>query len=89
MAKFQKEAEKAVSTNRSTWDGTLDDEMYNVDIHVWRKTGMGNSIQTIYGDKISISVAMTSLFKTLMSKANYTQKELKDMVDLAAKGDLD
>lgn len=29
------------------------EEIYNVDIHIWRKPGMGNSLQTIVGNKIS------------------------------------
>ena len=32
---FEKEAEQAVSSNRPLWEGGRDDDIYNVDIHIW------------------------------------------------------
>lgn len=57
---FRKEAEGAVSSSRSDWEGTEGDELYNVDIHIWRKKGMGNSLQTVIGNKVSIMTATVS-----------------------------
>ena len=79
---FQKEAEKAVSSNRPLWEGTLGDEIFSVDIHIWRKPGMGNSLQTIAGNKVSIMTATSSFLQTLINKEIITTKELDNMVNL-------
>lgn len=41
---FEKKAENVVSSNRPLWEGSEQDNMYAVDIHIWRKPGMGNSL---------------------------------------------
>ena len=73
---FEKEAEQAVSSNRPLWEGGKDDEIFNVDIHVWRKPGMGNTLQTIAGNKISIMTATASYLETLIRKNIITEEEL-------------
>ena len=51
LKEFEEKANNAVSSNRQLWEEDNEyDEMYNVDIHIWRKPGMGNSIQTISGN---------------------------------------
>lgn len=82
LKKFQKEADKAQSANRNLWKDTDADDVYNVDIHIWRKTGMGNSIQTIAGNKISIMTATASYLDTLIRKEVLTVDEFDDMVKL-------
>lgn len=79
---FEKEAEQAVSSNRPLWEGGRDDDIYNVDIHIWRKPGMGNSLQTIAGNKISIMTATSSYLQMLIIKGIITEKELDYMVEL-------
>ena len=79
---FEEEAKDAVSSNRPFWEGTSGDDIYNVDIHIWRKPGMGNSLQTIAGNKISIMVATSSYLQTLLSKNVLTEKELDSMIEM-------
>jgi len=85
ISRFEKEVEGAKSSNRQYWEDTPEDEIYNVDIHVWRKTGMGNSLQTIQGNKVSIATALTSLFRTFIDKGIFTKKELAEMVEISTK----
>ena len=73
---FEKKADKAVSSNRPLWEGNDQDDFYSVDIHIWRKPGMGNSLQTIAGNKISIMTATASYIQTLLTKNVLTEKEL-------------
>ena len=73
---FEKEAEQAVSSNRPLWESGTVDDIYNVDIHIWRKPGMGNSLQTIAGNKISIMTATSSYLETLIRKNIITEEEL-------------
>ena len=61
LKEFETKANKAVSSYRPLWENNIEDEIYNVDIHIWRKTGMGNSLQTIAGNKISIFIAFLLL----------------------------
>lgn len=82
---FKKQSEDAISSKRPLWEGTDEDEIYNVDIHIWRKPGMGNSLQTIAGNKISIMTALTSFFNTLISKEVFTKEELELMLKTASK----
>ena len=77
---FEKEAEGAISSNRPLWEGTAGDEIFAVDIHIWRKPGMGNSLQTIAGNKISIMTATSSYLQTLIDKGVITVNELDEMV---------
>lgn len=82
LKEFEEKANNAVSSNRKLWTDTEADDLYNVDIHIWRKTGMGNSIQTISGNKISIMTATTSYLDTLISKKVLTFDELDYMIEL-------
>ena len=79
---FEKEAEGAISSNRPLWKGSEADEIFNVDIHVWRKPGMGNTLQTIAGNKISIMTATASYLETLIRKGIISKQELDYMVKL-------
>ena len=82
LKEFEEKANNAVSSNRKLWKDTKTDSAYNVDIHIWRKTGMGNSIQTIVGNKISIMTATASYLNTLISKKVLTFDELDEMIKL-------
>lgn len=82
LKEFEEKANNAVSSNKKLWKDTEADNMYNVDIHIWRKTGMGNSIQTIAGNKISIMTATTSYLDTLIRKKVLTEKEFDEMIKL-------
>lgn len=83
---FEKKSKKAISKNISMWEGTEGDEIYQVDIHIWRKPGMGNSLQTIAGNKLSIMTATASFLQTLMDKDIVSEKELKSLIDLSIEG---
>ena len=82
LKEFEEKANNAVSSNKKLWTDTEADSAYNVDIHIWRKTGIGNSIQTIAGNKISIMTATTSYLDTLISKKVLTFDELDVMIKL-------
>ncbi len=82
---FEEKSKSAVSKNRNLWEGKQEDDLYNVDIHIWRKTGMGNSLQTIVGNKLSIMTATTSYLETLLRKKVISKDELKYMVESTIK----
>ena len=78
-----KEFEEKAKTAQSKYKFSKDkDEIYNVDIHIWRHKGMGNSLQTIVGNKISIMTATCSFLTTLCIKNVITLDELKEMIEL-------
>lgn len=76
-----KEFEEKAKTAKSKYKYDKDtDEVYDVDIHIWRHKGMGNSLQTISGNKISIMTATCSFLTTLCIKNVITLDELKYML---------
>ena len=82
LKEFEEKANNAQSKFRKLWKDTGADELYEVDIHIWRKSGMGNSIQTIVGNKLSIMTATTSYLNTLISEKVLTFDELDMMIKL-------
>ena len=82
LKEFEEKANTAQSKFRNLWKYTEADDIYNVDIHIWRKPGMGNSIQTIVGNKISIMTATASYLNNLISKKVLTFDELDEMIKL-------
>ena len=82
LKEFEKKANNAVSSNRKLWKDIEADNMYNVDIHIWRHPGMGNSVQTISGNKISIMTATSSYLDTLIRQKVLTEKEFDEMIKL-------
>ena len=82
LKEFEEKANNAQSKFRKLWKDTKADELYEVDIHIWRKPGMGNSIQTISGNKISIMTATSSYLDTLIRQKVLTEKELDEMIKL-------
>lgn len=82
LKEFEEKANNAVSSDRKLWKDIKADDLYNVDIHIWRKPGMGNSIQTIIGNKISIMTATTSYLNTLINEKVLTFDELDYMIEL-------
>lgn len=85
LKEFEDKSKDYVSKHRQLWEGTPEDELFNVDIHIWRTTGMGNSLQSIVGSKVSIMTALTSFFKTLRDKNVLSDKELQECVDISKK----
>ena len=78
-----KEFEEKAKNAKSKYEFPKDkDEIYDVDIHIWRHPGMGNSLQTISGNKVSIMTATASYLNTLLSKKVITTKELDDLVKI-------
>ena len=80
VSEFEERSKDAVSSNRKYWEGTDSDDVYNVDIHVWRTTGMGNSLQTVVGNKLSIMTAIASLLTTLVNKEVLTEDDIDTIV---------
>lgn len=90
IEEFEKRSKKALSSNRDVWENDLEsDLLYNVDIHVWRETGMGNTLQTVVGNKISIMTATCSYLNTLVDKGVCTKEELEEMLNYVGEGDDD
>ena len=79
LKEFEEKAKNAKSKYKYNKD---EDKLYNVDIHIWRKPGMGNSLQTIVGNKISIMTATASYLNTLINKKVLTFDELDEMIKL-------
>lgn len=86
LDEFKEKSKDVVSDNRFIWEGTEEDDLYSVDIHIWRKPGMGNSLQTIAGNELSIMTSLTSFFQTLLDKEILDESTLLDMVKMAGKG---
>lgn len=86
IKEFEEKAKNVTSKYAKDYAGTEFDEMYNVDIHVWRTKGMGNSLQTIQGNRLSIMTATTSLLHTLLIKNVITTDDLKEMVKMCLIG---
>lgn len=82
LKEFEEKANNAQSKFRKLWKDTKADDIYNVDIHIWRKPGMGNSLQTISGNKISIMTATTSYLDNLIRKNVLTLDELDYIIEL-------
>ena len=82
LKEFEEKTNNAQSKFRKLWKDTEAYNIYNVDIHIWRKPGMGNSIQTITGNKISIITATSSYLDTLIRQKVLTEKELDEMIKL-------
>lgn len=79
VKEFEEKSKNAQSKYKYAKD---EDEIYEVDIHIWRHKGMGNSLQTIVGNKISIMTATASYLTTLLHKNVMTEQELDDMIDM-------
>ena len=78
-----KEFEEKAKNAKSKYEFPKDkDALYDVDIHIWRHPGMGNSLQTISGNKVSIMTATASYLNTLLLKKVITIKELDDLVKI-------
>jgi hypothetical protein len=76
IKEFEERSVGAESGTREVWDGKEEDNVYDVDIHIWRHPGMGNSLQTISGNKLSIMTATASYLETLLRKDIMTESEL-------------
>ena len=61
LKEFEKEVNGAVSANRNLWEGTEQDNIYSVDIHIWRKPGMGTGKVPIF-DNFNITKQIKSGF---------------------------
>lgn len=81
LKEFEEKAKNYTSKNKKYYDKSTD-ELYDVDIHIWRHPGMGNSLQTIAGNKVSIMTATASYLETLVRKNVMSTIELKEMIDL-------
>ena len=79
IKEFEERSVDAESATREHWDGKEEDDIYEVDIHIWRHPGMGNSLQTISGNKLSIMTATSSYLQTLLTKEVIDERELVHM----------
>lgn len=81
LEEFERKSKKATSSSRNTWKGSPWDSEYNVDIHIWRTPGMGNSLQTTVGNKVSIYTALSSYIGNLIRKEVFTKEEILEMIN--------
>lgn len=59
--------EKCDTDTKQLWKESGKDDLYEVDIHIYRKPGMGNSVQAISGNAASIMTATMSLLQILIN----------------------
>lgn len=86
IKEFEEKSKNATSKYRKYYDGKDLDNLYEVDIHIWRKPGMGNSLQTISGNKVSIMTGVASLLNTLLIKEVCSKEELVNLLNMVIKG---
>lgn len=83
LKEFEGRLKNAKSKFRDEWEkDPKKDDMYEVDIHIWRKPGMGNSLQTIVGNEISIFTATASYLEILVRKDVFTFNQLEEMLEM-------
>lgn len=83
LQEFEDRIKNAKSKFRDQWEKDSEkDDLYDVDIHIWRKPGMGNSIQTIVGNSPSIFAATASYLETLVRKEVFTFSQLEEMLEM-------
>lgn len=83
LKEFEGRLKNAKSKFRDEWEKDPEkDDMYEVDIHIWRKPGMGNSLQTIVGNEVSIFTATASYLETLVRKNVFTFSQLVEMLEM-------
>lgn len=83
LQEFEDRIKNAKSKFRDQWEKDSEkDDLYDVDIHIWRKPGMGNSIQTIVGNSPSIFAATASYLETLVRKEVFTFTQLEEMLEM-------
>lgn len=87
IKEFEEKSKNAISKYRKYYEGKDLDDLYEVDIHIWRKPGMGNSLQTIKGNKVSIMTGVASLLNTLLLKKVCSKEELTNMLNIIIKGE--
>lgn len=86
IKEFEERAKQVESKYTKEYKNTPFDTEYDVDIHIWRHQGMGNSLQTIQGNKLSIMTAMTSLLHTLLIKNVLNESEVRYMLEMSLIG---
>lgn len=83
LEEFEDRIKNAKSSFRGQWEKDPEkDKIYDVDIHIWRKPGMGNSLQTIIGNSASIFAATASYLETLVRKDVFTFEQLEEMLEM-------
>ena len=83
LQEFEDRIKNAKSKFRDEWEKDPEkDDLYNVDIHIWRKPGMGNSLQTIVGNSASIYAATASYLEMLVRKDVFTFSQLVEMLEM-------
>ena len=83
LQEFEDRIKNAKSKFRDQWEKDSEkDDLYDVDIHIWRKPGMGNSIQTVVGNSPSIFAATASYLETLVRKEVFTFSQLEEMLEM-------
>ena len=83
LQEFEDRIKNAKSKFRDQWEKDSEkDDLYDVDIRIWRKPGMGNSIQTVVGNSPSIFAATASYLETLVRKEVFTFTQLEEMLEM-------
>lgn len=83
LQEFEDRIKNAKSKFRDQWEKDPEkDDLYDVDIHIWRKPGMGNSIQSIVGNTPSIFAATGAYLETLVRKEVLTFSQLEGMLEM-------
>lgn len=56
--------------------------LYDVSIHIWRKPGMGNSVQIMTGNKLSVMTAIASMLEQAIAQNIMDERELLNVVKM-------
>lgn len=84
LGKFREKVDKILVGKTPKLEGEMND-LYDVDIYIYRHPGMGNSKQLITGSIVGIWTATASYLETLMRQGLFTKAQLEDIVEMAAK----
>ena len=85
LNKFREKIDKIFVGKTPKITGDMD-EVYDVDIYVFRHPGMGNTKQIISGNKMSIYTATTSYLEQLIRNGVISEEDLRKLCEMAIDG---
>lgn len=81
LENFRKEIDKIYIPKTEKLPSDMD-SVYDCDIYIWRHPGMGNSMQIITGNSISIFTATASYLESLLRQNLLDEKQLLELVKM-------
>ena len=84
LGNFRKEIDKIYEPKTPKLPKDMD-SIYDCDIYIWRHPGMGNSMQIITGNPISIHTATASYLESLLRQNLLDEEQLLELVKMVIK----